>query len=293
MSHEQQQPVLVKLVAVSDKTAPPSPRWADLVPDKGVIVALEHAGARPGPGSGREPRKTWSEKFANACAVLMADKFRQTSLGKSKGKGSDESKRKRILPKSLAEGTEPLTPLGSESSKRIDVTIADPVLGLEIGVSLKGLNFKDDTHKNFDKNATGRLYELSDEVRLVHEHLPHCFMAGIFFMPLESTADKRSSASASSFAAVVHKLKERTGRLDAALLGQAARCDASYVALYSVGEDGSQRGATRFFDTSKAPPMRGRPRITDTLTVDEVVAEIVAKATYSAKVQYGEAEEDP
>src|SRR5262245_59455528 len=137
-------------------------RWSDLEPTPEIVRALEHAGL-PRPEDGNQNQKrAWSEGFADACALAVAEGFRRSEL-----------RDKNIRPAVLAGGTEPLTPLGSGTSKRIDVTIADPVLGLEIGVSLKGLNFRDGSSGNFDKNLTGRLYELADEVRLVHEHLPH------------------------------------------------------------------------------------------------------------------------
>jgi hypothetical protein len=192
----------------------------------------------------------------------------------------------------IERGTEPVTPLGSGTSKRIDVTVADSVLGLEIGVSLKGLNFKDGTGLNYDKNLTGRLYELGDEVRLVHEHLPHCFMVGVFFLPVESTDDKRSTSSPSSFAKTVIKLRGRTGRLDVALGAQSMRCDASFVGLYATGDEGLRRGAVRFFDTNNPPPKRGRPRVSDTLGLSDLVAQIIAGATFSTKVEWGHSESE-
>ena len=51
------------------------------------------------------------------------------------------SNKKSVKPLDLDAGTEPLTPWVREL-QRIDVTVTDPMLGLEIGVSLKGLNFK-------------------------------------------------------------------------------------------------------------------------------------------------------
>ena len=144
-----------------------------------MIAALDHAGVRPRPGASHNDKRNWSGRFANRCAVSFADCFRRTGLTK-----------KTIRPVSLAEGTEPLTPLGSGTRKRIDVTVVDEILGLEIGVSLKGLNFRDEGSGNFDKNLTGRLYELGDEMRLVHEHLPHAFMAGILLLPIEAALDK-------------------------------------------------------------------------------------------------------
>jgi hypothetical protein len=253
--------------------------WAHLSPDPAIEAALLHAGVRPTNG-GQDAKRHWSERFANACAVAIANQFRSSAL-----------KGKNIRPVSLETGTEPLTPLGSGTSKRIDVTIADPLLGLEIGVSLKGLNFKDGRAGNFDKNLTGRLYELGDEMRLVHEHLPHAFMAGIFFLPLQSTADKTVRAN-SSFANTVTKLRERTGRLDAALLGHAQRCDIGFVALYTTGEEpeGYSPGVTRFFNVNSNPPRRDRPKVAETLSLAEVVDECVLRATFTSKVQWSEPE---
>ena len=248
-----------------------------------MVEALDHAAPRPDGDAGRKVKKNWSEAFANGCAIAVAREFRRHS----------ELGSKKILPLGLGSGTEPLTPLGAGTEKRIDVTIADTVLGLEIGVSLKGLNFRDRRAQNFDKNLTGRLYELADEVRLVHEHLPHAFMVGIFFLPIESVADKKSDGSVSSFARTLLKLRERTGRLDVALQAHAPRCDASYVALYSFGgDDVIQPGVVRFMNVDSTPPRRGRPRISATMTLSEVVAEIVRNATHTEVVEWSDPERD-
>lgn len=132
----------------------PELRWTDLQAEAGIETAIAHAGVRPEAGDQKDKRR-WSEKFADGCAVALADEFRRAPVLRGK----------RIQPESLKAGTEPLTPLGAGTSKRIDVTITDPVLGLEIGASLKGLNFVDEASGNYDKNLTGRLYELADEVR--------------------------------------------------------------------------------------------------------------------------------
>jgi len=255
--------------------------WRELPAEAEILAAIEHAGEKDRAASQNDKRR-WSERFADGCAVALARKLGQApSLSK-----------KRILPVNLEGGTEPLTPLGSGTSKRIDVTVVDQILGLEIGLSLKGLNFRDSSSGNYDKNLTGRLYELGDEVRLVHEHLPHAFMVGIFFLPLESTDDK-SDAAPSSFAKTVLKLRERTGRLDPSLPAQAARCDQAFVGLYSQGgADLPRRGALRFFNVDLAPPRRGRPRIELTHSLDEMVAAVVGAATYSSKESWSDPEND-
>ncbi|MDZ7652137.1 MAG: hypothetical protein U5L03_06015 [Burkholderiaceae bacterium] len=253
-------------------------RWSELQPTPEIVQALEHAGlSRPEDGD-QNQKRAWSKAFADGCAVAVAAQLRRSRLtGKT------------IRPAKLGEGTEPLTPLGAGTKKRIDVTVADPVLGLEIGVSLKGMNFRDPTNENFDKNLTGRLYELGDEVRMVHEHLPHCFMVGILFFPLESTTDKTPS----SFAHAVVKLRERTGRLDAALMGHAAKCDASYVALYTLGtEPGYARGINRFFNVENAPPRRGLPQVALTLTLEEMVDQVVSMATFEHSITWSDPEQE-
>lgn len=256
--------------------------WTDLQPEPAIVTALDHAGARPPITASQDDKRAWSERFANGCAVAVADELRRHKKLANK---------KRILPEDLATGTEPLTPLGSGTKKRIDVTVVDDILGLEIGVSLKGYNFRDGRAKNYDKNLTGRLYELGDEMRLVHEHLPHAFMVAILFLPLGSTQDKTERA-ASSFARTVLKLRERTGRIDPTL--HTPRCDAGYVALYTLGEDDDSytRGICRFMRIDTNPPRRGRPRVDDTLSLSQVVTEIVLEATDSSAKDWGEAEVD-
>ena len=257
-----------------------SGRWADLAPDPGIVAALVHAGPRPDDGAPQDEKRRWSERFADRCAVSFADCFRRGPL-----------RDKAIKPLTIEDGTEPLTPLGSGTSKRIDVTIVDRILGLEIGASLKGLNFRDKKSGNFDKNLTGRLYELGDEMRLVHEHLPHAFMAAILLLPIEAALDKTESAP-SSFAHAVRKLRERTGRLDPALAAHSSRCDAGFVGLYSVGAAGVAFGAARFFDVSAAPPRRGRPLVAATLDMQRVADLVVDRARYEARIEWGDSEPD-
>lgn len=257
-------------------------RWSDLSPDARILAALDHAGLRPESGS-QDEKRDWSDKFADGCAIAIASELRRC-----KGLG----RKRKILPDTISKGTEPLTPLGGGTKKRIDVTVADPVLGLELGFSLKGLNFRDVGNGNFDKNLTGRLYEIGDEARMVHEHLPHALLVGVFFLPLDSTTDKKNSHS--SFAHTVAKLRDRTGRLDFALAGQASRCDSSWVCLYTTGSETQAfpKGLARFFNVEDPPPKRGRPKIEQTKSLTEMVEFVVALATHESSRTYSESESE-
>jgi hypothetical protein len=62
-----------------------------------------------------------------------------------------------VLPDEHGGGQETFTPLGHKKGKRVDVVVFGPLVGLQIGVSLKGLNFADDASGNHGKNLTGRL----------------------------------------------------------------------------------------------------------------------------------------
>ena len=259
--------------------------WAELESDPLITAALDHAGERPGLSASQDEKRAWSEKFANGCAVAISKAIKTAKLPVLRGRT--------VKPDSIEGGTEPIAPLGSNSEKRIDVQIVDSVVGLEIGISLKGLNFKDKRSNNYDKNLTGRLYEMNDEMRLVHEHLPHAFMVGIFFLPIAASEDKIKGNS--SFANAVTKLRNRTGRLDPMLGAHSSKTDAAYVGLYCLGQpdDGFERGTARFANVMVDPPRRGRPKVENTLSLSEMVTEFIHEATEGpSAVTWGDAEED-
>ena len=149
------------------------------------------------------------------------------------------------------------------------------VSGLQVGISLKGMNFRDRSGLQFDKNLTGRTYELQDEVSVIHRYQPAALVAALYFMPIAATTDKKSAGSPSSFARAVVHLRHRTGRIDPTLPSQIDRLDMAAIALYVPGDEESAsggdyqddlpRGVVRFFDVRDDPPRRGRPRVETTM----------------------------
>lgn len=258
-------------------------RWSDLEPDPAMVAALDAADrVIPRPAAirgGREERHKWSNAFADACATMIANEFRKQKAFRNF----------KILPE--PDGPkEPRTFVAGDKSKQVDVVVASPISGLQVGVSLKAMNFRDSAGWQFDKNLTGRTYELQDELRVIHEYQPAAFMVAMYFLPIAATVDKRSDNSASSFARTVEHLRARTGRLDRFLPSQLARADAAYVGIYvaadaetdDTGEPAYQdcwpRGVIRYFDVAMNPPIRGRPVIPQTLTLDEMCAQIIMKS---------------
>jgi len=282
-------------------------RWADLVPSPGMLAALELADAerpratieedaaeildaglsRSERSARRAPlrdrRKRWSELFAGATARMLADELRRhRAIGR----------RFRVAPAADGSGQETFWPLGYRSGKRIDVVVAGELSGLQLGVSLKGLNFRDDESGNYDKNLTGRLYELADELTTVHRHLPRATMAGVIFVPVEACWDKPSGQS--SFAHAVLELRRRSGR-QAGDPSHLNRCDFAAVGLYSWRGGGIARGVVRFLPATEPPPRSGLPLVSSTLDAAGLVERLVglAIAETAAADVYGPSEGTP
>jgi hypothetical protein len=273
--------------------------WSDLEPDVAFVDCLDYAdrgGTRTTAlgGTSAAPKNQWSNRLADACARMVADEMRRERSFKALT----------VLPDPQG-ANEPPTFVAGGKRKKVDVVAASLVSELQVGVSLKGMNFRDRKNLNFDKNLTGRTYELQDEVRVVHGYQPAAFFVAMYFMPLASTADKRTTRSVSSFARVVEHLRARTGRIDPTLPSHLDRADMAVVALYVAGdseqignwsyEDALPRGVIRYFDVSTDPPRRGRPKIDSTSNLKQIVALICARYTGegdSGRIQWADPETD-
>lgn len=286
--------------------------WDTLLPDDAMVHALDQADNPTSREAIRNElirlvssgvtnlsplqrmRKRWSEQFARACATMVANGLRAMP---------DIDSGYHITPDASGGNQEFFAPLGHKKGKRIDVVVSRELLGLQIGVSLKGLNFRDGGGGNFDKNLTGRLYELRDEVSTVHDYLPRAFMAGLFFVPAAGCFDK--VVGPSSFANTVAQLRSRSGRLDPSVPAQNWKCDFAAVGLYGSGEpvevqNGLPRGVVRYFALADAdgiptrPPRRGLPTLSSTLTLDELLRLLVSQALRgtAAGTSYAEAADE-
>ncbi len=179
---------------------------------------------------------------------------------------------------------EPLTFAAGGQDKKVDVVVSSIVSGLQVGFSLKGMNFRDRKSHGFDHNLTGRTYELQDEVSVIHKYQPAANLVALYFMPIGAVDDKKTDRSASAFARTVKHLRARTGRLDPMLPSQMDRADFAAVALYSAAdvedveevhyEDDFPRGVVRYFDVTENPPRRGRPKVATTLDLADFIDRI-------------------
>ncbi len=186
---------------------------------------------------------------------------------------------------------------GEPKTKKVDVLVGDLVAGLQVAISLKGVGFRDQTSLGFGKNITGRLYELENETRRLHEYRPQAIVVALYFVPFGSVTDKKTSRTPSGFADIVTSVRRLTGRSDPHRQDEWHRVDLGFVGLYVPGEretfetrdrdpatritfeyeDPLPRGLVRYFDVRKDPPRRGRPVLADTYTLEEMV-EVIAAA---------------
>lgn len=260
-------------------------RWADLRPDPGLLGALDRAGTRPGRSASQNEKRNWSKAFADQTAVMFANALRGRKVFQ-KGQA--------IFPMADGSKSEFVTGSGGRSrGKRVDVSVSTLSAGLQLALSLKGGNFADPGDGTYGKNLTGRLYELLDECRAVHEYHPHAPIVCVYFFPLASCEDRRKK---SSFAKAVSAIRAHTGREDPLQVTQFARFDWSVVALYvpDSSDERFSRGVCRYFDVSTAPPLVGRPKVESTLNLSDFVTNAIDlyKGTRETAITYVDPEPD-
>src|SRR5690606_37428766 len=131
-------------------------------------------------------KKNWSNRFADRCATMVAD-----ALRRQKGLTKLE-----VYPKTTGEKVEFVTAAQSRGKgKKVDVAVSSLSAGLQLACSLKAGNFLDTSGSGYGKNLTGRLYELLDETRAVHEYHPHAMIIALYLLPLAATEDKKTTST--------------------------------------------------------------------------------------------------
>jgi hypothetical protein len=242
------------------------------------------------PDGSPSDKNNWSNSFADACARMVAKALRDRHYGR----------RLTVLPDPDGVAEPPTITYwerGEAKTKKIDVLVGDLIAGLQVAISLKGVGFRDQQSLGFGKNITGRLYELENETRRLHEYRPQAVVVGLYFVPIAAVNDKKTIRKPSGFADVVTSLRRVTGRADPHRQDEWHRVDLGFVALYVPGDperfvtrdrnparrvpfeydDPFPRGVVRYFDVRDDPPERGRPEVERTLALEDMV-DVIAEA---------------
>lgn len=117
---------------------------------------------------------------------------------------------------------------GGIGAKKVDVTWATEQSGLELGLSVKCINFKDRRGQNYQKNVVNRRGDMLFESVTLHRRFPYAVLGG--FMLLDHGAATDASKRRNSTFVNTHKrLRLFTGRSDPS--GRDEQYERLYVAL--------------------------------------------------------------
>jgi hypothetical protein len=240
-----------------------------------LLAALEQAEPKPAANADRAEKKNYAQRLSNSTAQVIADGLRQFyPTITPDAQGREQEARVRV-----ASGT-----------KRLDVKVTDPSLGLLLSVSIKTYSFPDYTGKTgksgrFTKNVVRNDHELRGEAAVLHQRQPYSVVIGVFFTPIEAALDG-VGRGLSSFAHQCATFRKRAGRGRRAVTGLGTRayvqfggedpradlCERMFIGLYETR--GDRRGHVRFFDVENRAPEQGLPSEAQTYSFDAFIAQV-------------------
>jgi hypothetical protein len=244
-------------------------------PLRGVLDAAE---PKPSPDGDRGDKKNYAQRLSNLLATFLADALRQRFPD--------------ITP--LPDGSQQEARVAVDGGqKRLDVKVTDPTLGLLLNISIKTYSFRDyDNGRRrlgrWTKNIVRNDHELRGEAMVLHQRQPYSVLIAVLFEPFatcdDGDPDSKADVNKSSFAHHVATLYKRSGRGKRPVYGAGSTAwvdfgaddpryelfERVFIALYET--EGDSRGEVRFFDVEKSPPRNGRPKTSDTLSLEQFSA---------------------
>ena len=192
--------------------------------------------------TGRAAKKNFAQRFSTAIAQKIADHLRPDYPD--------------IAPDERGGGHESLS-AGAAGVKRIDVNYSTKRSGLELAISVKTMNFKDEVTGRYTKNTKRVDGELRAEAQESHDRQPHAVLAAYFFVPEDSAHDAPGGKSSLWHNADV--FSRRAGRVRTN--DDFNRFEHVFIGVYD------DEGRARFFDVLDDVPNSGLP--TRTVTFSE------------------------
>ncbi|MFN9810098.1 MAG: hypothetical protein ACK6CU_10755 [Deltaproteobacteria bacterium] len=196
--------------------------------------------------TGRGAKKNHAQRLSTAIAQKVADALR--------GDFPD------IAPDEDGGGHESLS-AGAEGVKKLDVNYSTKRSGLELAVSIKTMNFRDEETRRYTKNTKRIDGELRAEAQDCHKRFPYAVLAACFFLPVEAANDGKGRSSLKHNADVFARRAGRKSKDDDPSLFEFV-----FIGLYR------DDGTVRLFPATPEVPPRGVPE--KTMTFTEVLAEI-------------------
>ena len=161
---------------------------------------------------GRGEKKNFAQRFSTAIAQKIAEALRKDFPG--------------IQPSADYKGHESLSSSAS-GLKKIDVNYSSARSGLELAISIKTINFKDEETRRYTKNTKRVDGELRAEAEDVHKRQPYAVLVAYVFLPIEAATDGKSSSLDHNAKTLVH----RAGRVDTK--NEFSHVELAFIGLYT------------------------------------------------------------
>jgi hypothetical protein len=219
-----------------------------------IAAALKAAEPRPPLESQPDQKKNYAERLSRALAIEVSNALRPKFRG--------------ITPSADGKGQESRARTG-KGVKKLDVNYSTTELGLGLGVSIKTINYRDQTTNRYTKNYTRADNELRAEAADYHIRQPYAVLAALIFLPVDSCNDG-SRSNPSSFGAAVKSFRHRTDR--SGPTDEVQLFERVFIGLYSFSE--ADFGEVHFFDVMNKPRKIGLPAPASILSFSQVIAEI-------------------
>jgi hypothetical protein len=186
---------------------------------------------------GRAVKRDFAQRLSTCIAQKIADALRP----KLKGILPDENGEKHESESASASGL-----------KKLDVNYSTARMGLGLAVSIKTVNFKDETTGRFTKNIRRLDGELRAEAQDCHKRQPYAVLAALIFFPEEAAHD---SDTRSSLRHAWQVFERRGGRTSTS--NEASLFERVWICIYNSDE--GNFGRVQCFDTSDEMPTTGMP----------------------------------
>jgi hypothetical protein len=180
-----------------------------------LSAALKGLPPKPADDAKQSAKQPYSTKVSNVVALALAEELRERGL-----KGA------RPAPPGLLDSSGAERRLaGGIGAKKVDVTWATEESGLILAISVKSINFRDQTTRNFQKNRRG---DMLFEAVTLHRRFPYAVLGGLIFLDKEAATDQ-TPRRRSTFENAHVLLRLFTGRDDPA--GRDEQFEHLFIAL--------------------------------------------------------------
>ncbi|QDV05613.1 hypothetical protein Poly30_11110 [Planctomycetes bacterium Poly30] len=196
---------------------------------------------------GRAEKKNFAQRLSTAIAQKTADALRPEFAG--------------ISPDAEGRGHESKS-AGASGKKKIDVNYSTTTSGLELAVSIKTINFRDEKSGRYTKNTKRVDGELRAEAQDCHKRQPYAVLAAYVFLPVDAASDGKSGPSSLKHSAEV--FGARGGR--DTTKNSSSLFELVYIGLYD------DQGNVDFFVADKQVPDRGVP--SEIMTFPETLEQV-------------------